>query len=219
MRNLNPALQTHLEGNVTSLCTAWKLELSDGRIFGFSEHDRDLIIDGVNYQAQSSLTEFASESRLGFAADNGAVQGILEVATITKPDIENGVLKGAKLSRLRVNWQAPESYVVLSVGELGQVTTQGDYFEVEWLGLASKLDRSTGRVFSKKCDAELGDKRCGLALDDFPEGTMCSKTFSACQDQFGNAINFRGFPFLLGDDALYAAPQDGEMKDGGSRYL
>jgi len=180
MRNLTSDIKSQLSASVTTLCTAWKLELSDGRVFGFSGHDRDLIIEGVTYLAQSSLNESESESRLGYASDNGALQGVLETAHITEADIANGVLEGAKLSRLRVNWQDPTSYIILSVGELGQVTTQGDYFDVEWLGLASKLDRSTGRVFSKKCDAEFGDNRC--------------------------------------DDALYAAPQEGEIKDGGSRY-
>lgn len=219
MREFSPDLKAHLSGVVTTLCTAWKLELLDGRTFGFSEHDRDLFIDGVTYRAQSSLTETQSESRLGYASDNGGVQGVLEATLITRADIESGLLKGAKLSRFRVNWQAPESFVLLSVGELGQVTLQGDYFDVEWLGLSSKLGRSTGRVFSKKCDAELGDTRCGIDLENFAEGTLCSKSLSVCAGQFNNASNFRGFPYLLGDDALYAAPQEGELKDGGSRYL
>ena len=187
-------------------------------MFGITRHDRDLIIDGHTYLAQSSLNESESESRLGFASDNGAIQGVLETAQISDTDIANGILRGARLSRLKVNWQDPKSYTVLSVGGLGQVTIQRDYFDVEWLGLASKLDRSTGRVFSKKCDAEFGDSRCGLSLSNFPAGTFCPKSFSACRDQFNNAPNFRGFPYLLGDDALYAAPQDGEIKDGGSRY-
>lgn len=218
MRNLSQGFQEHLSARVTSLCTAWKLELSDGRIFGFSDHDRDLFVDGTLFQAQSSLNENETENRLGFAADNGAVQGVLDASDITDEDISKGVLKGARLSRLKVNWANPSEWVLLSVGELGQVTTQGDYYGVEWLGLSSKLERSTGRVFSKKCDASLGDERCGVVLEALPEGTLCSKTFTACRDQFDNAENFRGFPYLIGDDTLYAGPIEGARKDGGSRY-
>lgn len=218
MRKLSTNLETHLSQNVTTLCTAWRLELSDGRIFGFSEHDQDLIIGGLTYLAQSSLNETESESRLGFAADNGAVQGVLDAAEITEADIGQGVLKGARLSRLKVNWADPTQYVILSVGELGQVTTKGGYYEVEWLGVSSRLDRSTGRVFSKKCEAALGDARCGVDVSAFPEGTYCPKTLTACRDQFDNAENFRGFPYLIGDDTLYAGPIEGARKDGGSRY-
>ncbi len=218
MRNLSTEFQSHLSGEVTTLCMVWKLELLDGRVLGFSEHDRDLIIEDVVYSAQSSLTESESENRLGFAADNGSVQGVLNAVNISDAEIADGVLTGACLSRYRVNWVEPSQCALLSVGELGQVTTKGDYFDVEWLGLSTKLDRSTGRVFSKKCDASLGDPRCGVSLDAFAEESFCPKTFSACRDQFNNTANFRGVPYLIGDDSLYAGPIDGERKDGGSRY-
>lgn len=218
MRDLSPDLINSFSESVTTFCTAWKLELKDGRVFGFSEHDRDLVVDGVVYSANSSLTESEAEHRLGFASDNGAVQGVLDAASISESDIADGVLVEAKLSRLKVNWQDPMQFVVLSVGELGQVTTRGEHYEIEWLGLSHKLDRSTGRVFSKKCDAGFGDARCGVDASQFPDGTVCPKTVEACETQFGNIFNFRGFPYLLGDDGLYSGPKGGARKDGGSRY-
>ena len=218
MRDLSSGLEQHLQSGVTTLCTAWKLTLSGGREFGFSNHDRALLIDGLTYEAGAGLNETDAEARLGFASDNGTIQGVLDVAQISEVDIANGVLNDAQLTRYRVNWADPTQYVPLSTGVLGQVTLRGEVYEVEWLGLASKLDRSTGRVFSKKCDAQFGDARCGLNTASFPQGTLCSKTLSVCRDQFNNALNFRGFPYLLGDDQLYAAPQIGTRRDGGSRY-
>lgn len=215
---LSGELRAHLSQSVTTLCTAWKLALTDGRVFGFSEHDRPLEIEGVTYVAQTSLTESERENRLGYSADNGVVQGVLEALELTDEAIESGVLKGAILSRLIVNWSDPTQYFLKDVGEMGQVIRRGEYFEVEWLGMSAKLNRSTGRVYAKKCDAEFGDARCGLNLNNFAGGTICPKTFSACRDQFQNTTNFRGFPYLLGDDALFGAVQKGEVKDGRSRY-
>ncbi len=218
MRDLSPDIINSLSGAVTTFCTAWKLELKDGRCFGFSSHDRDLIIDGTVFAAGSSLSESEAESRLGFASDNGAIQGVFDAASISESDIAEGVLKEGTLSRLIVNWQEPTQFIVLSVGELGQVTTRRGHYEIEWLGLSHKLDRSTGRVFSKKCDAEFGGARCGVDTAQFPDGTICPKTTEACGAQFDNLINFQGFPFLLGDDGLYSGPKDAARKDGGSRY-
>ncbi len=218
MRNIPPDLQTHLEQEVTTLCTAWKLHLKDGRVFGFSEHDRDLNVEGVTYLAASSLSESEAESRLGYASDNGAVRGVLTASDITETEIAAGILNEAYLTRLRINWADPTQYIILSVGILGQVTTRGDCYDVEWLGLSTKLDQSTGRVFSKKCDAQFGDSRCGVDSHAYPSGTTCPKTLNACRDQFGNSENYRGFPYLLGDDQLYAAPLKGSRRDGGSRY-
>ena len=116
------------------------------------------------------------------------------------------------------NWREPEQRVHMSTGRLGSIRQNGETFEAEWTGQSVLLGRSVGRVFSKLFDAELGDNRCGLNIDDFPEGTICPRTFQACRNQFNNVLNYRGFPFLLGDDALQAAPQIGARRDGSSRY-
>ena len=45
----------------------------------------------------------------------------------------------------------------------------------------------------------------------------CDKSFSACRGKFGNAINFRGFPHMIGTDGLIRGPSDGEAQDGRAR--
>lgn len=99
------------------------------------------------------------------------------------------------------------------------IRQRGQAFEAEWTGEAAKLNRSFGRVYSKICDAEFGDERCGLNAADFPDGTSCPRSLEACREQFDNVMNYRGFPYLLGDDALQAAPQITERRDGSSRYI
>ncbi len=45
----------------------------------------------------------------------------------------------------------------------------------------------------------------------------CDKSFATCKAKFANAANFRGFPFIPGDDAVIAYPLRGETLDGGKR--
>lgn len=45
----------------------------------------------------------------------------------------------------------------------------------------------------------------------------CEKSFATCKAKFANAANFRGFPFIPGDDAAIAYPLRGETHDGGKR--
>jgi uncharacterized phage protein (TIGR02218 family) len=155
-----------------------------------------------------------------------------------------------------------------------------------------RLDQPSGRYVTRKCDAELGDARCGVQLDqpafngagvveglDAPDtlrvsglagfeagwfsfGTLtwtsgiragrtervadhrldgtavrlvllptaappvvagdtfaivagCDHTFATCKAKFANAVNFRGFPHLPGNDAAYAYVSDGGNFDGG----
>ena len=46
----------------------------------------------------------------------------------------------------------------------------------------------------------------------------CDKRFETCRDRFANALNFRGFPHIPGDDWVAAYPVEGEANDGGSRH-
>ena len=218
MRNLSADLQNHLAQSATTLCWLWRLTRRDGVVLGFTDHDENILWDGINYEASSGLTPSEVDRRLGFSIDNGSLQGALQSGKITSADIAAGFYEDAVMDCFRVNWKDPAERVHMSTGRLGAIRQKGEAFEVEWTGEAILLDRSVGRVFSKICDAEFGDSRCGLNASDFPEGTQCPRTLSACRDQFDNVVNYRGFPYLLGDDALQAAPQIGERRDGSSRY-
>lgn len=46
----------------------------------------------------------------------------------------------------------------------------------------------------------------------------CDKTFTQCQAKFANAVNFRGFPQMPGNDRVTAYPRDGERMDGSSLF-
>lgn len=54
--------------------------------------------------------------------------------------------------------------------------------------------------------------------DAFTVSAGCDKQFSTCKTKFSNAANFRGFPFMPGNDAVMAAPGANQVLDGGSRY-
>ncbi len=46
----------------------------------------------------------------------------------------------------------------------------------------------------------------------------CDRAFATCKAKFSNAANFRGFPFMPGNDAALAAVSSSTPLDGGSRY-
>lgn len=219
MRELDTGFATHTDQETTTLCTVWKLSRTDGRVLGFTDHDRDIEVSGTIFLAASGMAEGVSDARVGFSSDTGVVQGMLTSDAITAADIVAGVYQDAVLDVYRVNTANTAEAVHLRSGRLGAIRQRGTSFEAEWVGHSTVLERSTGRVFSRMCDAEFGDTRCGLTRADFPDGTICPRSFEACRDQFTNTINFRGFPYLIGDDALSAAPQEGEVFDGGSRYV
>lgn len=48
------------------------------------------------------------------------------------------------------------------------------------------------------------------AGDTFTINAGCDKRFATCRDRFGNAVNFRGFPHIPGNDFVMSYPVQGE---------
>ena len=203
--------------DVTTFCSLWKLQTPTGETLFLTNHDERISFLGDDYLPSHAADPARANLRAGLPVDSGGIQTYLAVPNLSAEDIRGGALDGAQLSQYRHDWRSGET-TLLSKGRIGEVSLSGENISIEWLGQASLLDRSTGRVFSRQCDASFGDTRCGLNRGDFPKGTVCPRSFTACRDQFANSVNFRGFPYLLGDDALAAGLRENDPRDGSSRY-
>jgi hypothetical protein len=62
MKAVSASLAAHLTGPVTTLATCWRITRTDGVVFRFTDHDRDLVVDGEVYEASAgySWTELYS---------------------------------------------------------------------------------------------------------------------------------------------------------------
>ena len=218
MRSLTAVQSQAFGSTTTSLCWAWRVTRKDGKVMGFTDHDSYFTINNITYEARSGFDAGALEQDIGLSINSAHVQSFFSSEAITEPDLRAGLYDGADVDLFRVDWTNLSSVLHIAHWMFGDVQFSAAGFEVELIGRTAKLDRSTGRVFSRHCDAELGDNRCGVNLSDFTPNTVCPRTLSACREQFNNVRNFRGFPYLLGDDALSRGPLTGEDLDGGSRY-
>ena len=218
MRDLTQNQKQSLAPHTSTLCWAWRLQRKDGLLLGFTDHDKPIEIDGLVYEPHNGFDGGVFEQDIGFSINSAQINSVFSSDAITEDDLRSGLYDAAEIDLFRLDWMAPSEPIHMSHWVFGDVQFGKSGFEVELVGRASKLDRSTGRVFSRHCDAEFGDSRCQINSDDFPSGTVCPRTLSACRDQFNNVLNFRGFPYLLGDDALTRSPQVGEVLDGGSRF-
>lgn len=52
------------------------------------------------------------------------------------------------------------------------------------------------------------------AGDEFSAVVGCDKRFATCRDRFANAVNFRGFPHIPGNDVVLRVARPGEGLDG-----
>ncbi|GLS46614.1 DUF2163 domain-containing protein [Methylobacterium brachythecii] len=166
MRDIPAALAARLEEGATTLCHCWSLTRRDGLALGFTDHDRDLVIDGLTYAARTGLEAAEASAELGFAVGGGDVAGALSSAGIAPDDITAGLYDGASVETWLVDWSMPEARLLLDVATIGEIRRAGTAFVAELRGLMQQLDIEQGRLYRATCDAELGEPRCGIDLDD-----------------------------------------------------
>jgi uncharacterized phage protein (TIGR02218 family) len=293
MRQLNETFAARLAAGATTLCTCWRLTRRDGRVFGATDHDRLIRIDDVDYLPTYGLTGASFESSNGLAPGKATAEGALDAEFITEADLVAGLWDGARVDVWRVDWTSLADRVRIWSGRLSEITRSGDTFSAELVSLKADLERPIGRIYTRACDAEVGDARCKVDLslsslrgegvvtevsgdrsflvndlsafsdDWFAGGSLawtsganagvtarilrhiagavaeiklaaaprvhiavgdafsvtagCDKRFATCGAKFANRDNFRGFPHLLGDDALLAGPASDRPNDGGGR--
>jgi uncharacterized phage protein (TIGR02218 family) len=283
MRAIPSALQEKLDSGVTTLCRCWRITRRDGVAQGFTDHDEDVVLDGLVCRAGSGLSGAEITAQLGLAVTGSEIAGALSDEALSEADLAAGRYDAATIEVFLVDWSEPALFVLLSKGTLGEVRREGEAFAAEVRSLADRLSEESGRRYSATCSADLGDNRCtvdlggpafrgegaitalagtssffaggieafadgwftagrlswtsganaGLAIevkrhrvgesgvvldlwqampeplsvgDAFVVSAGCDKRFATCRDRFSNAVNFRGFPHMPGNDfvARYA---------------
>lgn len=216
MRHIPEEMAARIESGAATLCHAWMLTASDGLVLGFTDHDRDLTVDGVTCRAASGWTAGVAETEVGLTAGSLAVGGGLDSEALTEADIAAGRYDGACVDVWKVDWARPDLKVRLWAGTIARMRREGERFLADLQGPLAALERVVGRIYGRDCDAGLGDGRCRVNRANFA-GLGCDKRWATCVGTFSNGINFQGFPEIPGDDFLTAYPAEGGRHDGGSR--
>ncbi len=256
---------------LTTIAFIWRLERRDGVTLGFTSHDQDLVRDGLIYRAAPGMLPSAIERNDSLAAANVALSGALTSDAVRADDLAAGRWDGAGLWLSVVDWADPSATLLPLVrGELGTVDMADNSFSAELRGATVIFEAPVVEQTSPDCRAQLGDKRCRVAMagrrvyaqvvradgaaitldhaaDDgtyafgqlrwleganagltarvasssgallmlqeppFTTVTLgtrveltegCDKRFSTCTTRFNNALNFRGEPYVPGNDLL-----------------
>lgn len=164
MKTLPPNLAARLASGVTTLATCWRLTRADGRVLGFTDHDRPLVYDGVTHEAATGFSASEATAHADLSVGGLEVDGALTSDVLTATDIEAGLYDGAEIAIDLVDWSDPTLRLTLRRGTLGDISRLDHAFRAEVRSLAHVLDETHGRLFQHCCDAELGDARCKVAI-------------------------------------------------------
>ena len=265
---------TWLGEPLATIALCWRIERRDGVAIGLTAHDRDLTVSGFVYRAAPGMTPSAVKRSASFDADSMDVTGALSGAAIDEGDLLAGRWDGARVVLFAVDWTDPVQTAPLGEGTIGAVELEAGVLTAELRGMAAALEAPVVETTSPECRAELGDRRCRVAmagrrrfarviaadeavltldaaeplpgayaggrlrwltgansgledaiglssgatvtlrreprfaamgaLVEVSEG--CDKSIATCAARFGNALNFRGEPYLPGIDLLTRYP-------------
>lgn len=183
------AMLDHLASGSTTVCRAWTVLRRDGAVMGFTDHDRDLVVDGVICRADTGMTARAIHQTTGLSVDNTEAFGALSGAAISEADLLAGRFDGAEVRTYLVNWQAPQDFLEQFRGHLGEIARAGGSFKAELRGLSDKLNRPQGHAYTPRCSAVLGDQRCRFDL--LQPGYVAEREVEAVED--GRTFRFAEF--------------------------
>lgn len=165
MKPTTPALAAHLAGEVTTLATCWRLERADGWVRGFTDHDRELVVDGLTYVASTGFLPSAIKTASDLSVDNLDVDGFLDDAALRAEDLVAGLFDGARIEVFIVNWaDLGQGRLLLRKGFLGEIKRADQRFSAEIRGLSNRLQQTAGKLYSRLCRVDLGSSECGVAL-------------------------------------------------------
>jgi hypothetical protein len=169
MKSISPGMSSHLSEEVTTLCTCWKIVRQDGQVFGFTDHDMDLVFSGVTYESETGYNRTAIRSDASMSVDNLDVTGFLESDKISEYDLRNGLFDHANVYIFALNWaDLTMAEIKLRRGWFGEVTlNQNGSFETEIRGLHQALSVGFMESYQPECRADFCDKRCKLNYADY----------------------------------------------------
>lgn len=169
MKSTSSGLDAHLDQEVTTICSCWKIVRRDGVEFFLTDHDRDIVFEGNTYEAESSYDRTAVASGSDFSVDNLDVAGILDSEKITDQELRAGLFNRADVYIFIVNWANPsQGALKVRRGWFGEVALLGnETFTTEIRGLAQALSHNFIEVFGAECRADFCDARCTLDIVDF----------------------------------------------------
>lgn len=169
MKTISTALSNHLDQEVTTLATCWKIVRKDGREFFFTDHDRDILFEGDVYDAESSYDRTAVANGSDMSVDNMDVSGILDSEKLDPTEMRNGLFNRADVYIFVVNWKNPsQGALKVRRGWFGEIQlTDTGKFMTEIRGLAQALSHNFIEVYTAECRADFCDQRCKLQIEDY----------------------------------------------------
>jgi uncharacterized phage protein (TIGR02218 family) len=208
VRTLSAELETHLAGNALTLATMLRLDLVNGDVLAFTDHDLPLTFDlgdgSAEYLPWTGITPSDVVLATGWEASNFEVTGPIG-DVVTRTAVLGGRFRKAVARLFVVNWaDLTMGSAKLMRGRVASARVDGSRFVFEVRNALDILNQSQGRVMSPYCSAIFGDAQCTVVRTAYPcEVTAVTDSFRFTVDLGGSHaddfFNFGSVDWLTGE--------------------
>lgn len=166
-KTISTALQADIRKGLTTLNLAVTIRRRDGRIYRITNHDADVTLDSHVFRHDVPFSLPSIDSGAQLAIDNTQLVLFCDDVTFIKEEFESGLFDHAECEISLFDWENPTHGIMsLRKGWFGEITRNEHHVvKVTVTGLLKILDFEVGRVYQPSCDADLGDKRCKIAIN------------------------------------------------------
>jgi len=166
-KTISTSLLADIRKGLTTLNLAVTIKRRDGRIYRITNHDDDVVIDSHVFRHDVPFSLPSIDSGAQLAIDNTQLVLFCDDAVFIKEEFETGLFDHAECEIVLFDWENPtHGTVSLRKGWFGEITrNEHQVIKVTVTGLLKILDFEVGRVYQPSCDADLGDKRCKIAVN------------------------------------------------------
>ena len=168
VKSISSGMTSATDADVTTLAVCVEIERDDGRVYRMTNHDHDLTVSGQLYRSDIPFTISAISSTAGLAVDNTELTLALDETLFLSEDFQNGAFRNAEVTVFTTKFtDTSVGRLVVRKGWFGETEfNQQGHVAITVVGLLKVLDLMVGRLYQPACDADLGDKRCRVAVDN-----------------------------------------------------
>lgn len=200
MRTISANLQSHIEGEVTTLATCWRILRADATEYFFTDHDAEIVYDGDTYTPLEAGRPSSYRQRSDASVGGLDIELAFGTASTLDDELRAGLFDHAEVWTFKINWaDTTQGIIKLARGRLGEVEIRQNVARIELRSLSQLLSAQVGRIYTPECDATLGDSRCGVTLATYTKtGAVAVATSRRVFTVSGNAAGQASGYFAYG---------------------
>eukprot|EP01041_Mallomonas_annulata_P018012 gene18012-36745_t len=185
LKAIPAALQAHYDSGATCMAEAILIQREDGQLFGFTGHDKPLVLDlspwasaswelaaetAFEFDASQGLDVSTIVTTAGFNVDNLDLTTLDDGTLFDRDDVLAGRWRNAKFRIFRYRWDVAatieDDVETLIRGTFGEITLGDTTITIELRGIAQKLQQPVGIVSQQTCRARYGEQGLGKCNKD-----------------------------------------------------